>query len=135
MSSYGTDHARSALADLATILSACELVDPEVRAWETDEAWLCEWPTIVRTLAGLVVFAHRDGTVGVGCVREVTDAIAAHLPVAAYGIGAGLVDLAGLDFLPAGERTARRVATVRLGHPVRWPWAASRLLEAETGAT
>ena len=123
MAAYGTDHARRALSGLAELLSGCELLDPEERAWETNDAWLAEWPIIVRNIVGLVVFAHQDGTVGVGCVRELTDAIAERVPVAGYSIEAGLVDLAGVDFLPRGERTPRRVGTLRLAGPVAWSWA------------
>ena len=123
MTAYGTDHARRALSGLAELLSGCELLDPEERAWETDEAWLAEWPGIVRNIVGLVVFAHEDGTVGTGCLRELGDAIAERVPVAGYSTEAGLVDLAGVDFLPRGERTPCRVGTLRLGGPVAWSWA------------
>jgi len=125
MTTYGTDHARRALSGLAELLSACELVDPEVLAWETDEAWLSEWPGIVKRLVGLVAFAAEDGTIGTGCLRELTDAVAEHVPVAGYSIEAGLVDLRGIDLLPRGERSPRRVGTMRLGDPVAWSWARS----------
>ena len=125
MTTYGTDHARRCLSGLAGLLSACELLDPEARAWETDEARLSEWRIIVARLTGLVVFAAEDGTIGVGCVREITDAIAESVPVAAYSLVVGLVDLAAVDFLPQGERSARRVGTMRIGAPVTWSWARS----------
>ena len=123
MTTYGTDHARRALSGLAELLSGCELLNPAEQAWETNEAWLAEWPVIVRNIVGLVVFAHQDGTVGTGCLRELGDAIAERVPVAGYSIEAGLVDLAGVDFLPRGERTPRRVGTLRLAGPVAWSWA------------
>jgi hypothetical protein len=122
MTCYGTTHARSCLDGIARALPACELVDPEALAWTSHEAWLVGWRDILGTLAGLVVFAARDGTIGAGCLREIGDALDARVPVAAYARDGGLMGLADFDLLPEGERTARRYGTLLLAGTLRLPW-------------
>ena len=118
MTSYGTDHARCALAGIAKALPGAELVDPEQALWATDADWLAEWPGILGSLAGLVVFADRTGTVGTGCLRELVDAVMAGLPLAAWEPPAGLVELVGFELVEPGARSPRRAAFLDYGGPL-----------------
>jgi len=57
-------------------------------------------------LSGLVVFGDEDQVIGVGCMREIADAIRVGIPVAGLDEECQLCKLAGLALLPAVERTA-----------------------------
>jgi hypothetical protein len=117
MTSYGTEHERACLDALAALLCGAEIIDPATR-YRTNAGWLRAWPRLLRTLAGLVLFADEDGTVGTGCLREVVDAVAAGLPVAYLDPCLGLCELAGLDLLAPTMRT--RAATA-------WPVAGEQV--------
>lgn len=110
MTSYGTEHERVCLDTLAVLLPGVELVNPAFR-YRTSAGWLRAWPRLVRTLSGLVVFADEEGTIGAGCLREITDAVLYGLPVLMLD-GDRLHELAGVDLLPAAERSRCRTARV-----------------------
>lgn len=118
LTSYGTDHEARALAALARRLPEVELVNPATR-YGTNVQWLTDWPHLVRSLAGLVVVAAVDGTVGTGVLREVTDCLFIGVPVAMFDDGRRLRELAGLDFVGPDHRTAAAVAFPVAGEPAR----------------
>ncbi len=118
MAAYGTDHARRALAGIAKALPHAELVDPEAAQWQTNADWLREWPVILGSLAGLVVFADPGGTVGTGCLRELVDAVMVGVPLAAWEPPAGLVELVGFELVEPDARSPRRAAFLDYGAPI-----------------
>jgi hypothetical protein len=114
---YGTEHATGHLARLAELLPYAEIVDPETFVWRTHDQWRRSWPSVLDGLAGLVVFAALDGTVGAGCIRELTDAVATYLPIASFHDGA-LREIDGLEFLPVLCRSPRRTARLLFADPI-----------------
>ena len=117
MTTDGTSHEQKCLEALEKLLPGAELFDPS-RRFKTNAGWLRAWPRILRTLDAMVVFPADDGTIGVGCLREISDAIRCHVPVIAFDLRSGIVELEGLDFFLAGTRCARRATVMRLGEPV-----------------
>ncbi len=113
MTSYGTAHERSCLATLAELLPGVELCDPAGR-YRTDDGWLRAWPRVLQTLSGLVIFPCENGTVGTGCLRELTDAIAAYVPVAVL-VGYELHEIDGFQLLAPPWRSARNAARLITG--------------------
>lgn len=103
MTAYGTPWEAKALAELGRMLPGVELVDPSVR-YSSDAGWLRAWPRMLRSLAGLVVLADEAGTVGTGVLREIVDALAAGVALAAFDSERGLVELVGLELVEAGSR-------------------------------
>ncbi|MGH9293785.1 MAG: hypothetical protein ACRD0B_00500 [Acidimicrobiales bacterium] len=115
--SYGAERERGCLSALAELLPQCELYDPSGR-YLTDAAWLRAWPRVVRTLSGLIVFGDEDGSIGVGCLREIADCERYYLPVAMLDAECRPRVLAGLRFLPDSSRSPRRVAYLVAGRRV-----------------
>lgn len=105
--SYGTPQEAGCLDALARQLPGAEIVDPS-RLYSTDAGWLADWPKMLGSLSGLVVFADAGATIGAGCWREIGDALARRLPVAVLE-GRLLRELAGIELLPVGSRSPRRV--------------------------
>jgi hypothetical protein len=68
-------------------------------------------------LSSFVVFAGTDGTIGAGCIRELTDALVRHIPIAGFHEG-GLRTIAGLESLPIPFRSARSTALLLLADPI-----------------
>ena len=118
MTSYGSNHARRALAGIAEALPGAELVDPEAAQWQTNTDWLRDWPVILGSLAGLVVFADQAGTVGTGCLRELVDAVMAGVRLAAWEPPVGLVELVGFELVEPDARSPRRAAFLDCGAPI-----------------
>ena len=117
MTCYATGHAARCLAGLRRLAPGVDLIDPEAAGWVSDAEWLTGWPPMLAGLDALVVFADPAGTVGVGCLREIADALAVGLGVAAYSARRGcLVELRGLSFVC--PPTPRRLARLRTGAPV-----------------
>ncbi|MGH9028556.1 MAG: hypothetical protein ACRDV4_02940 [Acidimicrobiales bacterium] len=114
ISCYGTAHAQNSREQLIGLLPSTEIVDPEALGWVTEEAWLDGWSALVPSLAGFVVFAAPDKTIGMGCVSELIDALFAGMPLAGLD-GSGLRHLDGLRFLPEHRRTTRATARLLLG--------------------
>lgn len=121
MTSYGTEHERVCLDTLAALLPDVELVNP-ARRYRTSAGWLRAWPRLVRTLSGLVVFADEEGTIGAGCLREITDAVLCGLPVLMLDEDQRLCELLALDLLPPDLRDRSHAA---------WPVAGGRALASE----
>lgn len=120
ITSYGTTHARRCLGHVRTLLPGVEVIDPEALPWGTDQQWLAEWPGVVADLDLLVVFADETGTIGTGCLREITDAVAHAVPVALLDpSGPDLHDLAGIDILPERVRSRQRAAVPSPGQAMR----------------
>ena len=115
--SYGSEHERVSLDTLAGLFGGVEIIDPAER-YRTDAEWLRDWPRVLASLSGLVLFADEHGMVGAGCLREVTDAIAAWVPVGYLDPYFGLCELGGFDFLPAPMRTRASTA---------WPIAGAQI--------
>jgi hypothetical protein len=114
---YGTDWSAACLQCLRKLLPNVDLIDPEDQSWSA-ESWLFEWPWVLGGLSAVVVFGDGDGSVGTGCIREVTDAVFLGLPVWAFD-GRRLVELTGFQLLPEWRRTARRAAVLVVGRPLR----------------
>jgi hypothetical protein len=114
--SYGMTRERDCLAALRAVLPEAELYDPAGR-YRTDAGWLRAWPRVLPTLSGFVVFGTRGGVVGVGCLREITDARRSGLPVAMLDHRCRARTYAGLA-LPARTPTPRRAAVLVPGEPV-----------------
>jgi hypothetical protein len=128
--SYGTARERDCLALLRGVLPEADLYDPAGR-YSTDAGWLRAWPRVLPTLSGLVVFQGEDGTIGTGCLRELTDAIAWRLPVAALE-GEALHEIDGVQFLAVPWRTARHAGRLVLAGSIDPEaflpeWAVSRV--------
>lgn len=113
---YGTARERDCLAVLREQLPGVELYDPAGR-YRREHGWQRAWPKVLASLSGLVVFGAKDGTIGTGCLRELTDALAWGLPVAGLG-GDVLKEIGGVQLLPVPWRTARHVGRLVLGDPI-----------------
>ena len=113
---YGTARERDCIASLRTVLPEADLYDPAGR-YRTDAGWLRAWPRVLPTISGLVVFGTRGGVVGVGCLREITDARRSGLPVAVLDHRWRARTYAGLA-LPPRAPTPRRAAVLVPGEPV-----------------
>ena len=123
MTSYGSPHEQHCLGELAQLLPDVKLVNPAGR-YESDAEWLRDWPRLVPTLAGLVCFADATGTIGTGCLREITDTVAAGIALAAFEPGTGLVELVGIELVEPAVRNRARAAFLDYGHRIdqaRWP--------------
>jgi len=116
MVTYGTARERDCLAALHRLLPDVYLYDPAPR-YSTDTAWLRAWPRVVPTLSGLVLFGTRDGVVGVGCLKELSEAQRAGVPVAMLDHRCRPRGYGGLA-LPARAPTTRRAAVLLPGEPV-----------------
>lgn len=113
VTSYRTEHEERCLAALRDLLPHCEIYDPAGR-YRREHGWRRAWPRVLASLSGLVVFGAEDGTIGIGCVREVADAVARCLPVLALD-GEDLHELDGVRLLALPWRSARRVGALMLG--------------------
>jgi hypothetical protein len=83
MTSYGTDYAGACLDFLHEQMGGWEIIDPAVVFADTAD-WLARWPSLHRDLSVVIVFGDEAAYVGAGCLREVTDAIVAGIPVSAW---------------------------------------------------
>jgi len=114
MAGYGTPYTTACLDVLARLLPSALLIDPAT-IFAIDPEWRQAWPRVLQTLEGFVIFGDTDGTVGAGCIRELSDAIALGVPIAGFDLGRGLRDISGFDIIDPGSRSARRAATLRFG--------------------
>jgi hypothetical protein len=114
---YGTDHAARHLARLAELLPEVDIVDPETLGWRTEEQWRRSWPKVLARLSSFVVFAGTDGTIGTGCIRELTDALVRHLPIAGFHDGS-LRTIDGIELLTIPFRSARSTALLLLADQI-----------------
>lgn len=119
LTSYGSEWAAKCLRRLRKLLPDVEIIDPEDKGWSAD-SWLDEWPSVLGSLSAVVVFGDEGGTVGTGCIREVTEAVFLGRPVWAFD-GRRLTELAGFEFMPEGRRTARRAAVLIGGRRLERP--------------
>jgi hypothetical protein len=92
-------------------------VDPETLRWRTEDQWRRSWPRVLGGLSLFVVFAGTDGTIGAGCIRELTDALVRHIPIAGLHDGA-LRTIDGLKLMPIPFRSARSTALLLLADPI-----------------
>lgn len=116
---YWTEHEAHCLDALGVIFAGWEVFNPAGR-YRTDAGWLRAWPRLLSTLDALVLFADETGCVGVGCMREVTDAIFAGVVLYCLDADRRLCELVALDLLPPLDRT--RTACAR---PVAGDWGGS----------
>jgi hypothetical protein len=101
---------------LRDLLVETELYDPAGR-YSTAAGWMRAWPRVLKTLSGLVAFGTCDGVVGVGCLREITDARRAGLPVAVLDHRCRARTYAGVVFrtrAPTPQRAAVLVSGERV---------------------
>ena len=111
MTCYGTDLDRRQLARVAEHFPGAKRVDP-AELWSNNEEWLAAWPELVRTLDLLAVWADEAGFVGAGCLREMTDAVVARVPVVALDPKGQLRTFGGLHcygMLPSRARVGELV--------------------------
>ena len=108
ITTYGTAYERACFNTLAELLPDVELYDPAGR-YKTSTDWRRAWPRVLASLHGLVVFGTEDGTIGAGCLREITDAIVAGLPIALLDAGS-LRELVTIELVATDERTGSRSA-------------------------
>ena len=80
LTAYGTDLDRRQLARVAEHFPEAEVLDPAAM-FASNAGWLAAWPELVGTLDLIVLWADEDGFIGAGCLREVTDAMVASVPV------------------------------------------------------
>lgn len=79
MTSYGAPEWHC-LDAIAAIFPRAEVVNP-AKCFANNADWLVQWLVLVPTLSAVVVFGDVDGNLGAERLREVTDAVAAALPV------------------------------------------------------
>lgn len=113
-SAYFTDHEAAYLEVLANELPGWGVINPAGR-YSTDAAWLRAWPRLVKSLDAVAVASDEFGTIGTGCLREITDAIAHGLPVLGLDLKRGLVELRGVELVEFEHRTRRHAAYLDLG--------------------
>lgn len=111
VTTYGTARERDALARIAGLVAPAQIVDPAAR-YRSNADWLADWPGLLATLSGLVVFPDVDGTIGAGCLRELTDAWYVGIPVALLDDHGDLRHVSTLRIVPAGRRGPARLAVV-----------------------
>jgi hypothetical protein len=92
-------------------------MDPEALGWRTEEHWRRLWPKVLGGLSSFVVFAGTDGTIGAGCIRELTDAVVRNIPIAGFYEGS-LRTIEGIELLPIPFRSARSTALLLLADPI-----------------
>jgi hypothetical protein len=105
IASYGTRHETTCRCQLGLLFPGVDVFDPSGR-YGTHDGWRRAWPRVLASLSGLVVFPAEDGTIGTGCLRELTDAITWRLPIAGLADGA-LHEIEGVELLPMPRRSAR----------------------------
>ena len=111
VTTYGTDRERDALDRISDLVAPAQIVNPAVR-YRSNADWLADWPGLPPTLSGLVVFADADGTVGAGCLRELTDAWRLGIPTAFLDDHGQLRHVSALRIVPPRHQTAVRMAVV-----------------------
>jgi len=84
---FHTPAHRKALAAARRQFAGYRIIDPSRLRWNS-EKWLEEWPWVLPQLDVLLVLPRGDGTVGMGCWREIADARKAGLPVWALSLEA-----------------------------------------------
>ena len=87
------------------------LWDPATLFSSTDE-WLREWPHLLGSISGLVLVPDADGSIGAGCLREISDVLGLDRPVSVYEGGA-LITWGEVEVQPLARPTRFKVATVR----------------------
>ncbi len=105
MTAYGTAGEARALRRLAALFPAFDVADPSTM-FSDGASWHDLWPGVLDQVDLLAIFADREGCVGVGCLKEIADAIAAYLPVVALGPRGGLRAFGGvaIDCGPVVDR-------------------------------
>jgi hypothetical protein len=91
-----------------------EIIDPAAVFADTTD-WLARWPSLHRDLSVVIVFGDEAGYVGAGCLREVSDAIVAGIPVLGLDLTIGLSESVSFDLLLPWNRTPARTARLVLG--------------------
>jgi hypothetical protein len=122
VSTYGTRWATRCVRAVEQAWADAEVIDPAT--WfASNEEWLASWPSIVKTLAALVVVGDELGRIGVGCWREMGDAIFWEVPVFTLAEGrCGGLDVARVARLEVPVHpTPSSAAMVRPGALVRPP--------------
>lgn len=111
---YQTPHEETHLRWLSESMHGWEILNP-ADLYQDNIDWLRLWPELIPTLSCVVVFADEQGYVGVGCLREIADAILARIPVLGLDLRVGLSETVSFDIVPPTMRTARRAAVLVLG--------------------
>jgi len=111
VTTYGTDRERDSLARIGCLVAPAQVVNPAAH-YQSNADWLSDWPGLLPILSGMVVFADADGTIGTGCLRELSDAWCVGLHVALLDDRGALRHISTLRIVPACRRTAARTAVV-----------------------
>jgi len=109
VTTYGTARERDALDRISDHVAPAQVIDPATR-YGSNADWLTDWPGLVSTLSCLIVFADTDGTIGAGCLRELTDAWHLGIPVALLDDQGDFRHVSILRIVPPRRRTASRTA-------------------------
>ena len=95
MTAYGTDHEARALRRIAEAFPGAEVLDPAAM-FDDNASWHDTWPQVLAGIDVCAIFADEAGSIGVGCLKEIADTIAAHVPVVAVGPRGGLRAFGGV---------------------------------------
>ncbi|MDA8380330.1 MAG: hypothetical protein M0020_05810 [Actinomycetota bacterium] len=95
MTAYGTDHEARALRRIAEAFDGWDVLNPAVM-FDGDASWHDTWPQVLSGIDACAIFADETGCIGVGCLKEIADAIVAYVPVVALGPRGGVRLLGGV---------------------------------------
>ena len=96
MTAYGTDHETRVLRRIAAAFDGWDVLNPAVM-FDDNASWHDTWPQVLSGIDVCAIFADKTGCIGVGCLKEIADAIAARIPVVAVGPTGGLRIFAGVE--------------------------------------
>jgi hypothetical protein len=114
LTTYGTALEAVAIRRIQDLIPVAELINPAIRYVDA-EHWQDDWPRLLPTLAGLVVFGDEDGSIGAGCLKELADAWRWDLPVAMLNGNGQAHHLSALTIRPDGVRDPCRLTSLIAG--------------------
>ena len=85
--------------------------------------WLREWPHLLGSVPGLILVPDTDGSIGAGCLREISDVLGLDRPVSIYEKEA-LITWGEVIVRPVARPTRFKIATV--GRAPRQPAKSAR---------
>jgi hypothetical protein len=111
ISTYGSSWSARCIEAVERAWPDAEVIDPAM--WfDSNEAWLNDWPHLVATLSALVVVGDEQGRIGAGCLREIADAILWSVPTYTLAERRGVLGQAVLCGMTLPERPSPDVAAI-----------------------